>query len=255
MRILITGASSGLGKALALEAAQRFSGVSLGLVARNPERLASVAAQAQALGAIVTTACIDVRDQPAIENFLYNFGQQPIDIALVNAGISGGSGGDIDLATMNRQSLDIFNVNLNGALYSLHPLSEVMVGHGHGQIGVVGSMAGFLPLSSAPAYSASKAALRFYSLSLRPVLAQKGVGITLIAPGFIKTPLTDRNNFSMPFLMSAEQAACCIYDGLAKNPAILAFPSPMHWLSRLASLQPDFMRHWLHKKLPAKPPL
>lgn len=244
--IIITGASGGLGAALA----RVYAGpnVTLGLLGRNAARLAAVAADVQKLGARCFTATIDVTDTPAMDEWIRGFARDHgLDLCVANAGLSGGTYDGGESAT---QAAAIFNVNLNGVLNTVHPAIEVM--KRHGQIAIIGSIAGYRGVASAPAYTASKAAVRYYGQALRALLAPRGIGVTVICPGFIRTPMTAVNQFPMPFIMEPDNAARIIRRRLPKNPAILAFPRIMMYMARLQNWLPDFVVNKIYDRLPAK---
>jgi short-subunit dehydrogenase len=227
--VLITGASSGIGAALALAYAR--PGVHLPLGGRNLERLAKIAAQAEARGASVTTASIDVRERDAVAAWaLAADDRAPLDLVIANAGISGGTHGGPESADQTRA---IFAVNLDGVLNVALPLIPRMIARRRGQVAIISSLAAHRGFPGAPAYSGSKAAVKVWGEALRADLAPHGVKVNVVMPGFIKSPMTDANDFAMPFLMPADKAAEIIRRGLAADRARIAFPFPtafMAWL-------------------------
>jgi short-subunit dehydrogenase len=248
--IVITGASSGLGAALALEYAT--SGVTLGLLGRNADRLESVAAQCRTKGANVVAGIIDVTDNAAIGIWLKEFDRNhAIDLCIANAGISAGTGG-------NGESLEqihrIFDINITGVINTLHAVASEMTMRGYGQLAIVSSLAGFRGSPTAPAYSASKAAVRIYGQALQGSLAPHGVSVSVICPGFIKTPMTEVNPFPMPFIMAGDKAARIIKEGLARRKTLIAFPLPMLLLAKLQNFLPNAWVNRLYRSVPAKPP-
>ena len=227
--VLITGASSGIGAALALAYAR--PGVHLSLGGRNRERLAAVSAQAEARGASVAAATVDVRERDAAAAWAVAADDRaPLDLVIANAGISGGTHGGPETAEQTRA---IFAVNLDGVLNLALPVIPRMIARRHGQIAIISSLAAHRGFPGAPAYSGSKAAVKVWGEALRADLAPHGVKVNVVMPGFIKSPMTDANDFPMPFLMLADKAAEIIRRGLAADRARIAFPFPtafMAWL-------------------------
>lgn len=246
--IVITGASSGVGAALAREYAGK--GVHLGLLGRSSERLAEVRADCEERGATVQTASIDVTAAEAMASWLAEFDAgHPVDLLVANAGISGGSGMGRDAEELTRR---IFATNVDGVLNTVLPVAPRMAARKSGQIALISSLAGMRGLPSAPAYSASKAAVRAYGEALRGSLGKQGVKVNVICPGYIKTPLTDVNTFPMPFLMSAEKAAKIMRRGLDRNRSRIAFPLRLYlplWF--LSCLSPS-LTDWFFARLPEK---
>lgn len=247
--IIITGASSGLGKALALEYAA--NGVVLGLVGRDDERLDEVARECFERGASVMTAVIDVCDSEMLSSWLLEFDDQyPVDLCIANAGVSAGTGGGFEGLD---QIHHLFNININGVANTLHPLTSRMIGRNKGHLAIVSSVAGFRGSPTAPAYSTSKAAVRVYGQALRGLLAPEGVNVSVICPGFIKTPMTKVNPFPMPFIMNSDKAARIIRRGLKRNKGLIVFPWQMAILARLQNMLPDALINRIYRSVPAKP--
>jgi short-subunit dehydrogenase len=246
--ILITGASSGIGAALALAYAR--PGAQLTLGGRNRERLADIAAQAAARGAVTSGAALDVRDPVAVADWIAAADDRaPLDLVIANAGISGGTHGGLESAEQTRA---IFAVNLDGVLNVVLNVVPRMTARGRGQIAIVSSLAAYRGMPGAPAYSASKAAVRAWGEGLRGDLLPKGVKVNVVMPGFIRTPMTDANHFSMPLLMSAERAAAIIRRGLAADRARIAFPFPTAFVAwAMGALSPAIVDPLL-RMLPKK---
>jgi len=242
--ILITGASSGLGAALAFVYAK--PNVTLILTGRNAERLSDVEESCKTRGAKVIAGVIDVCDKAAMAELVSKY---PIDIAIANAGISAGTAGGTESP---EQTAAIFATNVQGVLNTLESLIPIMQQRGSGQIAMVSSLASFKGFPSAPAYCASKAAVRFMGEAWRPLLKESGIKVSVICPGFIETPMTAVNNFPMPLLLSPEKAAQIIIKGLKQNKARIAFPLPLYFTSWLIGILPPAWLDWVLEKLPKK---
>lgn len=222
--ILITGASSGIGAALAR--AYAGPGRLLALSGRNEARLDEVAQSCREAGAEVDARVLDVTDRDAMRQWIAEIdGRRELDLVVANAGISGGTADDV--AEDDARTREIFAVNLGGAVNTVMPAVAAMRGRRRGQIAIVSSIAGYRGSPGAPAYSASKCAVKAWGEGLRGVLADDGISVTVICPGFVTSRITDANDFPMPFLMSAERAAGLIKRRLAGAPAVIAFPLPM----------------------------
>lgn len=246
--ILITGASSGLGAALAAEYAGPDRMLTLG--GRNAERLGAVAAACRKQGADVHAEAVDVEDKDAVRDWIERAdARTPLDLVIANAGISAGTGGGGESET---QARDIFATNMAGVLNTLHPALDLMRIRRKGQLAIVSSIAGYRGMPGAPAYSASKAAALAYGEALRGDLKREGIGVSVICPGFVKTPMTDLNPFPMPFLMPAEKAARIIRRGLIRNRALITFPWPMRLAAWWMRVLPSGVVTYLLSGLPEK---
>lgn len=218
---LITGASSGIGEALALEYAA--PGVALALSGRDGERLNAVAESCRTRGAAVDAVVLDVTDRAALADWLTRFDDaHPVDLLIANAGVSiDKDNSSLDDFSIVRQTMA---VNVDGVFNTVEPLIGRMMGRRRGQIALVSSLASFIGLPYSASYNASKAAVRVWGESIRYVLKKHGVGVSVICPGFVTTRLTANAPFPMPFLMTAAQAAVIIRRGLASNRPRIAFP-------------------------------
>jgi len=247
--ILITGASSGLGAALA--AAYSEHGVTLFLAGRNEQRLQETAAQVQERGAKAHTKIIDVTDAQAMAAWINEVDAAcPLDLVIANAGISAGTGKGDETAAQSRA---IFDTNVFGVFNTVHPVVSLMKRRGWGQIAIMSSLAGFRGIPGAPSYVASKAAVRLFGEALRGELAPLGVKVNVICPGFVKTPMTDVNTFPMPFVMEAPRAAQIIKKGLVRDKARISFPWPMSVIIWVLAALPLFLTDPLLERLPRKP--
>ena len=234
--VAITGASSGLGAALA----RLYAGPQcvLGLIGRNEERLAATADACRVAGAGAETAAIDVADGPALEAWLNAFdAAHPVDLLIANAGTSAGPAPEAagePLPLTLRQ----LRVNLVGAVHTIAPLVPLMCARGHGQIAVIASVAAYRGMPYSPGYCASKAGVRAYAEALRPRLAPHGVGVTVVCPGFFASPMTDRWEGPTPFLLSGERAARRIKRGIDRGRSRVDFPLPLVFGMRFCDLAP-----------------
>jgi short-subunit dehydrogenase len=238
--VVITGASSGIGAALATSYAR--AGAVLGLIGRDKTRLDEVAARCRATGCEVRTALIDVTDRKALADWLLAFDvATPIDLLIANAGIvtgipPGQQFEDADAASR------LMQINVLGTLNTVHPVLPLMLARGRGQIAIMSSVSAFSPLSDAGAYSASKAALLAYGVALRDSVRGAGVRINVLCPGFITSPMTAQIKGWKPLEMTLDTAARRIVRGLARDRGVIAFPWPLVLAARLSRLLPDRLR-------------
>lgn len=228
--ILITGASSGIGAALA--DAYAGADVRLALTGRDATRLEDVAARCRARGAEVVAQIIDVADQQAMASFIAELDDvRPLDLVHANAGIgpstSGLTTGALDNATIRR----VFAVNLDGVLNTVLPAVARMKARRKGQIALMSSLAAYTPLPAITGYAATKAAVKSFGEGLRMELRPHGVGVTVICPGYVRSRLTANGPAFQPFVMDSSQAAALIKRRLARDPTIIAFPWPLHALT------------------------
>jgi len=234
--ICITGASSGIGAALAKAYAN--SQTRLLLIGRNLQRLQEVAQFCQEKGATATIGQIDITDKSNLQQWLQQQdAEQPIDLLIANAGLSATQAqkSGADLAQAESMLVD---VHMQGTLYTIHSILQTMLQRKSGQIAIMSSQSAFIPLKRAAAYTAVKAALLQYGLAIRQQYYAEGVNVNVICPGWVDTALTRLNKFSMPFMMPAEKAAQKIIKGLEKDKAIIAFPWQVNVLLGFLHLLP-----------------
>ena len=245
--ILITGASSGIGEALALHYAA--TDVTLYLCGRDRSRLDDVAARCAERGAAVHADVIDVTDRDAVAAWILRGDAiRPLDLVIANAGV-GISSAEGTLAEVAERT---FAVNVDGVMHTVHPAAGIMRARRRGQIAIVSSVAGYLGLASAPAYSASKAAVKAYGEAIRGYLEPDGVEVSVICPGFVASRITERNAFAMPFFMQADRAARIIARGLARNRGRIVFPWQMAIVARLMASLPMWAVDWAARRAPRK---
>jgi short-subunit dehydrogenase len=246
--IVITGASSGLGAALAVHYAQK--GVRLYLGGRNAIRLQMVADACLAKGAEVFIHTVDIKNAHGVNEWLATLqATEPFDLIIANAGISGGTAEGLEGI---QQITDIFRTNIEGVANTLAPVIPAMQQAKKGQLALISSLAGFRGFPGAPAYCASKAAVKVYGEALRGLLRPDGIRVSVVCPGYIKTPMTDTNTFKMPLMIPADKAARYIADGLAKNRPLIAFPSLLYVIVWMLMVLPARLVDWLLAGLPRK---
>lgn len=246
--ILITGASSGIGEALALAYAR--PGTVLALLGRDPARLSDVAQRCERLGAAIETAAISVTDAPAMADWIAGLDRRtPLDLVIANAGISGGTARGHENADQVRA---IYATNVGGVINTVMPVIGAMTARRRGQIAIMSSLASFRGFPSAPAYCASKAAVRVWGEALRAELAPDGVDVCVVCPGFVVSRITSANEFRMPLLMPADRAARIIVGGLARGRARIAFPWRMYAAVRLLAMLPSALIDPLLRSAPRK---
>ncbi|MEO6566615.1 MAG: SDR family oxidoreductase [Casimicrobiaceae bacterium] len=234
MRVFLTGASSGVGEALA----RRYAGMgaTLGLVARRKGELERVAARVAP--ATVATYALDVREGDALAaagaDFCARFGTP--DVVIANAGVSRGT---VTEEPSDRAAFQaVFDTNVMGVVNTFSPFAAAMRREGRGTLAGIASIAGFRGLPGAGAYSASKAAVITYLEALRIEMHGSGVDVLTLCPGFIATPMTARNPYRMPFILTAERAAELMMNAIARRQRFYVLPWQVAWLGRLLRVTP-----------------
>lgn len=241
--VLLTGASSGIGAGLAIVLAKK--GATIGLLARREEMLAELAVQCEEVGGIARYFAIDVADpqglSAAADKFRGEFGQ--IDVMIANAGISGN-----DEATRSYDPVAVkklIDINLLGAVNAVHAVVPHMLERGSGHLVAISSLAGFRGLPKSAAYSASKAAMTAFFESVRLDVKKRGIEVTIIQPGFIRTPLTEGRTSNMPFLMELDDAIPHFIEAIEKRKNFAAFPWQLATIVRAGK----FMPSWLYDRV------
>ena len=248
LRVVITGASSGIGQALA----QRYAaqGATLGLIARREAQLKQLAARFDSPSRLYP---LDVRDAAALataaEDFMSHHGCP--DVAIANAGVSFGT--LTEYAEDVQAFQDVMDINVVGMVKTFQPFVARMRERGQGALVGIASVAGYRGLPGAGAYSASKAAAICYLESLRVELKGSGVNVITICPGYIVTPMTAENPYPMPFLMSADTAARKIISIVERGRTFAVIPWQMAVVARLLQVLPNWFYDLLFAGAPHKP--
>jgi len=233
--VWVTGASSGIGEALTIELARR--GARVAITARRADVLESLRSSLGEYAGQVACFPGDVRNLDEMKRIVAaveaHFG--PIDIAIPNAGTHIFS---VPEEFNSKEYLDLMELNFGGMLHCIEAVLPGMLGRGRGAIAPVASLAGYRGLPRAAAYGASKSAMIHFIESIRFHLVRKGITISIVNPGFVKTPLTDKNDFRMPFLVDATQAARIICNGIERGKREIAFPFPFNWVLKVARILP-----------------
>ncbi|MDT4953577.1 MAG: hypothetical protein QOJ02_1715 [Acidobacteriota bacterium] len=233
--VFITGASSGIGRALAVELGRR--GASVGLLARRVEILGEIVKEVEEAGGRALALPADVRDAEAVrvaaDQLREKFGR--VDVLVANAGV----GVTTDAKDLQAKEVaDVISINVLGAVNSVTAVLPEMIEQGSGQLVAISSLAAYRGLPKSGAYCASKAALSAFFESLRVDLLKSGVGVTIIHPGFIKTPLTAGRHAQMPYLMELDDAIKKIIRAIEAGKKSYAFPWQLATISRVGMLLP-----------------
>lgn len=241
----ITGASSGIGRALALRLA--VAGWQVAVSARRAEALEELAAEPGAQGRIHAFA-LDVTDRAATAETLESIESRvaPVALAVLNAGTHQPmTARDFDADVVRR----LMELNCLSMAEGLAALLPKMRARGQGQVALVSSVAGYRGLPTAAAYGASKAAVIVMAESLRPELDDEGILLQVVNPGFVRTPLTEKNPFTMPMLMEVEDAAAALHRGLGRSRFEIVFPRVFCWLVKLYRAMPYALALRLAKRM------
>ncbi len=247
--VLITGASSGIGEALAMECSRR--GVrNLFLCGRNAERLAAVVKRCEEAGAAsVAGKVLDVTDAEAVRAWIEGCdAAAPLEVVFSNAGIGTGSESEENVRRT-------FATNVGGNLNVVLPVIDVFRRRkdaSRRQIVITASIAGYAPLATCPSYAGTKAAMKSWGLSLRGMLKREGIWVNVVCPGFVRSRITDLNTCPMPFFMEADKAARIILARVDRNVGLIAFPWPMRLAVWLMSALPWRMSEFISRMLPEK---
>jgi short-subunit dehydrogenase len=235
---VITGASSGIGWSLAEELARK--GCRLGLIARRLELLDQLAGKLRGTGTVVEVAAADVADR---DNLLQAFADLrrklgPVDLLIANAGVN---------TPTNLEPLDVpgqlhlFRVNLFGVIVSIEAVLPEMLARAKGRIAAVSSLGGDRGVPPFGAYCASKAALNTYMDSLRVQVRGRGISVTTLCPGFVRTPMIDSVPRPRRFCLEPDDAARRMVRAIERGTAVYRFPRAPSLFMRLVRLLPDWV--------------
>lgn len=244
LRVIITGASGGIGRALAIEYGRR--GADVLLLARNEEQLYISKQLLESNGGKGFVRICDVsvkEDMNSAVDFAVNT-LDGIDIAILNAGISGSQNIDGMDPVRFRQ---IFETNFFGIVNGITSVLPVMKKQGYGKIAGIGSLADFRGVPGVSAYNSSKAAMSNFLESARNELKQFGITVITVKPGFVKSGITEKNEFYMPMLMDADKAAKIIADGIEKNKPLIKFPLPVVIAAFIGKIVPASIYDWFFR--------
>ncbi len=245
--ILLTGASSGIGEALAYY----YSGLSetknLYLCGRNKERLENVVKKCKKNGKVnVFSRILDVTDKESLREWIYESeSNSSLNLIIANAGVD-----CIEEITPN--IYNTFNVNVMGVVNTITPAIEIYKKRQDKNkiIALMSSIAGYHGLAACPSYSASKACVKAYGESLRVSLLESNIQVNTICPGFVRSRITDRNTCKMPFFMEADKAANLIDKRIKKNVGLIAFPWQMRLIVWILSILPNILSDYIFKAMP-----
>jgi short-subunit dehydrogenase len=247
--ILLTGASSGIGEALALYYAKQPTTENIYICGRNKERLDAVQKACQSLGsAKIHSKILDISDKEATFNWINEAeNNSPLNLVFANAGVA-------TLEEVPENIYRTFNINVMGTLNTITPTVENYKKRQDKNkiIAITASIAGYHGLASCPSYSASKACIKAYGEALRLQLLEHNIQVNTICPGFVRSRITDKNTCPMPFFMEAEPTAELIAKRIEKNIGLIAFPWPMRFATWFLSILPNCVSDFIYKRLPHK---
>lgn len=245
--ILITGASSGIGEALALYYAQHGA-KNLFICGRNAERLSEVKSRCEKFGSKVYAEILNVSEREKVAAWVENCEKiAQLNIVFANAGVSTGE-------ETPQNIFNTFDINVSGTINTVTPAVEIFKRRNdeNKTVVITASIAGYHGLPACPSYSASKACLKAYGEALRGALLPHKIKVCVVCPGFVKSRITDKNTCPMPFFMPADKAAEIIAERVEKNVGLIAFPWPMRLAVWGLSILPNCLSDFIYARLPHK---
>jgi NADP-dependent 3-hydroxy acid dehydrogenase YdfG len=231
----ITGASTGIGRVVALQLAAK--GWTVAATARSVDKLEQLARESEVLSGRIVAVPADVTDRAAMAAALETIesGNGPVALAIFNAGdYWPSSGHKMDIDNYRKT----YEINVFGVLNGLVPLVERFKQRRKGHVMIVGSVSGYGGLPMASAYGATKSAVNNMAAALKFDFDQMNIRIQMVNPGFIDTPLTEKNDFPMPALMQVDKAAARIVSGIDTGGFEVSFPRRFTWILKLVNLLP-----------------
>lgn len=253
--VLITGASSGIGKSLAIYYAENGA-KNIFICGRDVKRLNETQSECQAYGAKVHAYILDITNKEDTERWILDCNKKAaLDIVYANAGVA-------TTSEIPENIYNTFNTNIFGVVNTVLPAIEIFKKRRKPKkdapltkaksIVILSSIAGYHGLASCPSYSASKACVKAWGEGLRGELYKFDINVNVVCPGFVKSRITDMNTCPMPFFMKSEKAAEVIAKRVDKNIGLIAFPWPMRFGAWFTSILPNFISDWIYRKLPHK---
>jgi len=245
--ILITGASSGIGEALALYYASQGA-QNLFISGRNKERLNDIKQRCEKAGATVYAERVDVTDMEIMRRWIEKANKKaPLNLVIANAGVSTGEETESNVR-------NTVQTNVNGVVNTVLPAIEVyrQSKEVNKHLALISSIAGYHGLATAPSYSASKAFVKAWGEALRLALQNDSIKVSVVCPGFVRSRITDKNTCPMPFFMEADDAARVIARGIEMNKGIIAFPWPLRFSSWVLGCLPNALSDYIYSRLPHK---
>jgi len=252
MKILITGASSGLGAELARQYAHKDN--ELILLARREIKLYALRKELYEKCKSVEVIVADVREFKTLQEKLQKI--QTLDMVILNAGISLGHSSDEDYIPTIEEFQKLYEVNVLSAHAVLEVLLPIFKAQKSGKIVFISSLASLFSMPTSKVYSSSKRALNAYAEGIRYKYNKYGIKVINILPGFIKSELTDKNDFNMPFILETKEGVAKMRRAIEKNKRQYVFPFKFHIIIKILNLLPSFLQekivNTLNKSKPEK---